>query len=77
MVIKIYGLGLVGYCRDSFNIFDGFIVILSTIEVILENTGSGGGGGSAISVFRAVRLLRLFKLARSWTSLQKLLITIQ
>ena len=77
MILKLYGLGVKQYCRDSFNIFDGVIVILSTIEVILANSGVGGSGGNAISAFRAVRLLRLFKLAKSWKSLRDLLVTIQ
>lgn len=77
MFLKLYGFGLKGYWKDSYNIFDGIVVILSTIEVILANIGvDGSGGGNAISVFRAVRLLRLFKLAKSWTSLRKLLGTI-
>lgn len=33
----------------------------------------GGLGGGAISSLRAVRLLRVFKLARSWTSFRDLL----
>lgn len=77
MILKIYGMGISEYCRDSFNIFDGIIVILSTVEVVLANSGVGSSGGNAISAFRAVRLLRLFKLAKSWKSLRKLLTTIQ
>ena len=32
--------------------------------------------GSGISIFRSFRLMRVFKLARSWTALQNLLLTI-
>ena len=35
-----------------------------------------GDGGSIIIVFRAFRLLRVFKLAKKWTELRKLMITI-
>jgi hypothetical protein len=39
------------------------------------------GSGGAISALRAIRLLRVFKLARSWTSfrelLQKMIITLK
>jgi hypothetical protein len=76
MILKLIGLGIRGYCSDRFNIFDGVIVILSTIEVILFYSGVSGSGGSAISAFRAFRLLRVFKLAKSWTSLRNLLITV-
>ena len=27
MIIKLYGLGIKGYCGDNFNIFDGIVVI--------------------------------------------------
>lgn len=77
MILKIIGLGFKGYCKDRFNIFDGFIVALSTVEVALFYSGSNSdvSSGGAISAFRAFRLLRIFKLARSWTALQKLLQT--
>lgn len=32
-----------------------------------------GGSGGALSAFRGIRLLRVFKLARSWTSFRELL----
>ena len=35
MIIKIIGLGLKGYCSDTMNIFDGIIVIVSLIELLL------------------------------------------
>ncbi len=62
--------------RDSFNIFDGSIVLLSLVEIILDNAGSNvsGGGFGAISAFRSLRLFRIFKLARSWVNLRNLLI---
>lgn len=73
MVIKLIGLGLVGYSRDRFNIFDCLIVIISTVELVIGWTTDGGGAGGAISAFRGVRLLRVFKLARSWKSFQEIL----
>eukprot|EP01083_Nonionella_stella_P223911 797481_1 len=80
MAIKLVGFGWHRYVADSFNIFDAILVTLSILEVILDevcqlgecHTVSGGGW----SAFRAVRLLRVFKLARSWTQLQILLNTV-
>lgn len=81
MVIKLIGLGISEYCSDNFNIFDGTVVIISVIEMVIESFIDGGLGGGAISSLRAVRLLRVFKLARSWTSfrdlLQKMIITLK
>ena len=45
MLIKLFGLGIVGYLRDSFNIFDGTIVMLSVLDLVLSNVGGGGGSG--------------------------------
>jgi hypothetical protein len=36
MVIKLIGLGFVEYARDKFNLFDCFIVIMSTFETVVE-----------------------------------------
>jgi voltage-dependent calcium channel L type alpha-1D len=48
-------------------------VVISIIDMIIGMIGANFGGGGAISALRAVRLLRVFKLARSWTSFRELL----
>ena len=55
---------------SSFNIFDGTIVLLSIAEMFLP--GDGGG----ISVFRALRILRIFKAAARFENLKKVIMTI-
>jgi len=72
MLIKLGGLGLKNYARDRFNLFDAFLVMLSLVEMVLELVGRSGLGGALIA-FRGIRLLRVFKLARSWTSFRTLL----
>lgn len=74
MVLKLIGLGFRVYLRDGFNIFDAIVVVLSFVEIILEAVTGGGAGG--LSVFRSFRLIRVFKLARSWKDLRELLETI-
>ena len=74
MVIKLLGLGVKEYVKDSFNLFDASIVVLSMIELAIEHAQiEVSTGGGALSAFRGVRLLRVFKLARSWTSFRNLL----
>jgi hypothetical protein len=73
MVIKMIGLGIKDYARDDFNLFDCAVVVTSIIDLIIGMIGSAFNGGGAISALRAVRLLRVFKLARSWTSFRELL----
>lgn len=72
-MIKIEGLGFKGYCADRFNIFDGCIVMLSLLELVLEQLGVQGGG---ISVFRALRVLRVFKVTASFDNLKRVIETI-
>lgn len=73
MVMKLIGLGWNGYVHDRFNVFDGFMVIVGLIEIIMTASNSSGGNFSSIMVLRAFRLLRIFKLARRWKSLRILL----
>uniref|UniRef100_A0A8C3EPF4 Voltage-dependent L-type calcium channel subunit alpha n=1 Tax=Corvus moneduloides TaxID=1196302 RepID=A0A8C3EPF4_CORMO len=70
MLVKMYSLGLQAYFVSLFNRFDCFVVcggIVETILVELEIMSPLG-----ISVFRCVRLLRIFKVTRHWASLSNL-----
>mmetsp|Transcript_73765 Transcript_73765/g.210346 ORF Transcript_73765/g.210346 Transcript_73765/m.210346 type:complete len:1047 (-) Transcript_73765:287-3427(-) len=67
MLLKIGALGMKTYCADNFNKFDGFIVLTSIFEFF-------GPKGSSLSIFRMLRLLRIFKLAKKWTEMQNLLV---
>ena len=37
MVIKLIGLGFREYSRDSFNIFDAIVVVLSVVDMIITS----------------------------------------
>lgn len=63
MCFKIYALGIGGYVRDGFNVFDGILVIVSLFDILMEVIMGSGTGASVLSVFRTLRLLRVFKLA--------------
>lgn len=56
------------------DVFDGFIVILSLVDLVLFIQGAGGGSG--LSVLRAFRLVRVFKLVRFFPSLNKQLVVL-
>lgn len=66
MVVKLFGLGLFVYFQDKFNIFDFVVVTLSIVDEVSSNTTILPTGGGVISALRAFRLLRIFKLAKSW-----------
>ena len=70
MVVKISLLGFARYRADTFNLFDAFVVVMSFAEYM---PGTDKLGGSAFTVLRSFRLFRIFKLARKWTAMHRLL----
>ncbi|XP_021366372.1 voltage-dependent T-type calcium channel subunit alpha-1H-like [Mizuhopecten yessoensis] len=68
MLFKLMAYGLFGYIQNGFNVFDGFIVILSIIELLQEDENSG------LSVLRTFRLLRILKLVRFLPALRRQLV---
>lgn len=74
MIIKLIGLGFKGYARDAFNLFDCFVVNIGIVDSIITNLELLDIEAGAFTSLRAVRLLRVFKLARSWTSFRDLLV---
>ncbi|XP_027699216.1 voltage-dependent L-type calcium channel subunit alpha-1S [Vombatus ursinus] len=70
MLMKMYGLGLQQYFMSVFNRFDCFVVCSGLLEIILVESGVMTPLG--ISVLRCIRLLRIFKITKYWTSLSNL-----
>uniref|UniRef100_F6UXH2 Sodium channel protein n=1 Tax=Xenopus tropicalis TaxID=8364 RepID=F6UXH2_XENTR len=66
MVFKLIALDPYYYFQEGWNIFDGIIVSLSLMELGLANV-------EGLSVLRSFRLLRVFKLAKSWPTLNMLI----
>uniref|UniRef100_A0A8C5FIA9 Sodium channel protein n=1 Tax=Gadus morhua TaxID=8049 RepID=A0A8C5FIA9_GADMO len=66
MVVKIIALDPYYYFQQSWNIFDSVIVSLSLMELGLAQL-------PGMSVLRSFRLLRVFKLAKSWPTLNMLI----
>ncbi|KAI8511047.1 hypothetical protein Bbelb_119630 [Branchiostoma belcheri] len=64
--LKLLALGPTVYFSSGWNCFDAIIVILSLAELGLE-------GVQGLSVLRSFRLLRVFKLAKSWPTLNLLI----
>uniref|UniRef100_A0AAY5K984 Voltage-dependent L-type calcium channel subunit alpha n=1 Tax=Esox lucius TaxID=8010 RepID=A0AAY5K984_ESOLU len=70
MFVKMYALGLPQYFLSLFNRYDCFVVTVGVLEIILVTADIISPLG--ISVLRCIRLLRLFKVTRYWTSLSNL-----
>uniref|UniRef100_A0A8D3CWL6 Sodium channel protein n=1 Tax=Scophthalmus maximus TaxID=52904 RepID=A0A8D3CWL6_SCOMX len=66
MVLKLVAMDPYYYFQQGWNIFDGVIVCLSLMELGLSNV-------EGLSVLRSFRLLRVFKLAKSWPTLNTLI----
>ncbi|XP_030397221.1 sodium channel protein type 4 subunit alpha [Gopherus evgoodei] len=66
MVLKLIALDPYNYFQQGWNIFDSIIVTLSLVELGLANV-------QGLSVLRSFRLLRVFKLAKSWPTLNMLI----
>ncbi|XP_034042491.1 sodium channel protein type 4 subunit alpha B-like [Thalassophryne amazonica] len=66
MLLKIIALDPYYYFQTGWNIFDSIIVCLSLMELGLSDV-------EGLSVLRSFRLLRVFKLARSWPTLNTLI----
>ncbi|XP_015679123.1 sodium channel protein type 1 subunit alpha [Protobothrops mucrosquamatus] len=66
MFLKLVAKDPYYYFQEGWNIFDGFIVTLSLVELGLANV-------EGLSVLRSFRLLRVFKLAKSWPTLNMLI----
>ncbi|NXE14343.1 SCN5A protein, partial [Lophotis ruficrista] len=75
MILKIIALDPYYYFQQHWNIFDSIIVTLSLIELSLpKHKGKKERRkGGTLSVLRSFRLLRVFKLAKSWPTLNTLI----
>ncbi|XP_048053583.1 sodium channel protein type 4 subunit alpha B [Megalobrama amblycephala] len=66
MVLKLIALDPYYYFQVGWNIFDSIIVTMSLVELGLANV-------QGLSVLRSFRLMRVFKLAKSWPTLNMLI----
>ena len=64
MALKIFGIGIVKYLSDALNYLDGFVVILSLVELIFLSGQGSFSAFRAVRVFRVVRMLRTFRVVR-------------
>jgi len=72
MILKLYGLGFKEYFTDSMNVFDFVIVMVSLVE-LMQATSDEEASSSGFTILRVMRLLRVFKLVRTWSNLKTLL----
>uniref|UniRef100_A0A3Q2P5V8 Sodium channel protein n=1 Tax=Fundulus heteroclitus TaxID=8078 RepID=A0A3Q2P5V8_FUNHE len=66
MILKLLAMDPYYYFQVGWNIFDSIIVTMSLVELGLANV-------QGLSVLRSFRLMRVFKLAKSWPTLNMLI----
>ena len=72
MISKLIGLGLRAYVQDTFNVLDAIIVLISLVDMVLALVLKDNDN-MVMNAFRALRLLRMIKLARIWKAFQEIL----
>jgi hypothetical protein len=76
-ILKLLGLGVMGYFHQTWNRFDFFVVSCSIIDLSISyssiNSGSFLKSFQIIRILRLLRISRLFKLIKSMKGLEKLI----
>lgn len=72
MISKLIGLGLRAYVQNTFNVLDAIIVLTSLVDMVLALVLKDNDN-IVMNAFRALRLLRMIKLARIWKAFQEIL----
>ena len=75
MIFKLMGLRKI-YFMYTWNLFDMFIVIATDASIIMTFTAADEAFGSTATVFRAFRIMRMFKLIRSSVHMRLILDTV-
>ncbi|XP_039378078.1 sodium channel protein type 5 subunit alpha-like isoform X2 [Mauremys reevesii] len=73
VILKIIALDPYYYFQQRWNIFDSIIVTVSLIDLSLHTKAKGRKAHGNLLVLRSFKLLRVFKLAKSWTTLNTLI----
>lgn len=73
MVVKMYAIGIRKHFTSAFNRFDCIVISGSIFEMVWSAIKDDTFG---LSVLRALRLLRVFKVTSYWSSLRNLVISL-
>ena len=63
LILKLFARGFKKYVSEKFNLLDGAVVLLSIVEMVMDELGGGGGAGN-LQAFRTVRVFRTFRVLR-------------
>jgi len=66
---KIYGYGFFGYWMDALNAFDGVLVYMVIVEILLLSNSSWLGSVRAVRIFRFFRMIRILRILRLYRAM--------
>lgn len=72
MGIKLLARGVKKYCADPMNGLDGFVVIMSIVELAFTAGDTGSMNRSTFQTIRVFRTFRVFRIARLLRSLESM-----
>jgi hypothetical protein len=75
MILKLIGLRWT-YFHQTWNNFDMLIVIATDVGIVLQFLDFGAGFSTTMTIFRAFRIMRMFKLIRSSVHIRLILDTV-
>eukprot|EP00818_Percolomonas_sp_WS_P004657 CAMPEP_0117436504 /NCGR_PEP_ID=MMETSP0759-20121206/1040_1 /TAXON_ID=63605 /ORGANISM="Percolomonas cosmopolitus, Strain WS" /LENGTH=1762 /DNA_ID=CAMNT_0005228103 /DNA_START=105 /DNA_END=5393 /DNA_ORIENTATION=- len=76
-VLKLIGLGILQYFTDGWNLFDGFVVLLSIFGIVMNYLDTGIGlNPTILRVFRVFRIFRILRLVKTAKRIRTLLETL-
>ena len=76
MALKLCGLGCGGYWADGWNVLDGTIVLISTVDLAVEMLAMNSEINlSFLRILRMLRVLRVLRLMKSWSGLYRIVIS--
>lgn len=73
MMLKLVGLGFIGYFRDVMNYLDAAVVIFSCIELAFLSGNSSFTAFRTFRIFRVLRVARLFRYMHSMAAILQVL----
>jgi len=72
MALKLTGLGVKVYVQDGMNILDGFVVIVSIIELLIidpdattNSSAASSSNNGFVSIFRNLKIIRVLRTLRT------------
>jgi hypothetical protein len=73
LTLRILAAGPRRFFQSKFNTADFFVIILSIVDAAIDMLMWKGGAPAKYAPLRVIRVLRLFRIARSWMSLRLML----